>query len=74
MDTKLKKGEVILIAFAVFSKKSVCHRWLFSGSKELHAIGFTGNSLNWLLGYLTSRKQFVQVNDQQSNLVDAALY
>jgi len=65
----MKKSEVTLIAFADFFKAFDIVDYSVVLSK-LHAIWFTGNSLNWVLSHLTSRKEFVQVNDKQSNLVD----
>jgi hypothetical protein len=35
--------------------------------RKLHAIGFSTSSLTWVLNYLTFLKQFVQVNDKQSD-------
>ena len=63
----MKKGEVTLIAFADFSKAfdTVDYSIVL---RKLHAIGFSPSSLNWVLNYLTSRKQFVQINDKQSDL------
>ncbi len=63
----MKKGEVTLIAFADFSKAfdTVDYSVVI---RKLHAIGFSPSSLNWMLDYLTSRKQFVQINDKQSYL------
>ena len=68
----MKKSEVTLIAFADFCKAfdTVDYSVVLS---KLHAKGFTGNSLNWVLSHLTSRKQFVQVNDRQSNSVDVPI-
>ena len=64
----MKKGEVTLIAFADFSKAfdTVDYSVVI---RKLHAIGFSPSSLNWILDYLTSRKQFVQINDKQSYLL-----
>ncbi|CAB3982878.1 Hypothetical predicted protein [Paramuricea clavata] len=65
----MKKGEITLIAFADFSKAfdTVDFAVII---KKLHAIGFSHSSLNWILNYLTGRKQLVQVNDSQSELAD----
>ena len=63
----MKKGEITLIAFADFSKAfdTVDYSIIL---RKLHAVGFSPSSLNWVLNYLTSRKQFVQINDKQSDL------
>ena len=60
----MKKREVTLIAFADFSKAFDTVDYL-TVLRKLHAIGFSTSSLTWVLNYLTSRKQFVQVNDKQ---------
>ena len=62
----MKKREVTLIAFADFSKAFDTVDYL-TVLRKLHAIGFSTSSLTWVLNYLTSRKQFVQVNDKQSD-------
>jgi exonuclease III len=65
----MKKGEITLIAFADFSKAfdTVDYATVL---KRLHSIGFSRDALNWFLSYLTNRKQFVQVNDKKSELLD----
>ncbi|CAB3981517.1 Hypothetical predicted protein, partial [Paramuricea clavata] len=65
----MKKGEITLIAFADFSKAFDTVD-LAVIIKKLHAIGFSHFSFNWILNYLTGRKQLVQVNDSQSELAD----
>jgi hypothetical protein len=63
----MKKREVTLIAFADFSKAFDTVDYL-TVLRKLHAvIVFSTSSLTWVLNYLTSRKQFVQVNDKQSD-------
>ena len=61
----MKKGEVTLIAFADFSKAfdTVDYAIVL---KKLHEVGFSRGALYWVLNYLTERKQFVQVNEKQS--------
>ena len=63
----MKTGEFTLIAFADFSKafKTVDYSTVL---RKLHVIGFSRTSLNWVMNYLTSCKQFVQINDKQSDL------
>ena len=63
----MKKGEITLIAFADFSKAfdTVDYSTVLG---KLHVIGFSRTSLNWVMNYLTSRKQFVQIDDKQSDL------
>ena len=65
----MNKGEITLIAFADFSRAfdTVDFAVII---KKLHIIGFLHSSLNWILNYLTGRKQLVQVNDRQSKLAD----
>ena len=65
----MKKGEVTLIAFADFSKAfdTVDYCTIL---ERLHAIGFSHGALNWVLNYLSGRKQFVQINDKQSNILN----
>ena len=65
----MKKGEVTLLAFADFSKAfdTVDYSVVI---RKLHGIGFSNEALQWTLSYLSSRKQFVQVNDKQSNMAD----
>ena len=53
----MKKGETTLIAFADFSK-------------AFDAVGFSHGAPNWILNYLSGRKQFVQINDKQSKILD----
>ena len=65
----MKKGEVTLLALADFSKAfdTVDYSVVI---RKLHSIGFSNEALQWTLSYLSSRKQFVQVNDKQSNMAD----
>ena len=64
----MKNGEITLIAFADFSKAfdTVDFQVVL---KKLHAIGFSHSSFNWVLNYLTCRRQLVQVNDKQAEAV-----
>ena len=64
-----KKGEVTLIAFADFSKAfdTVEYATVF---KKLHNVGFSHDAIYWVLNYLTCRKQYVQINEKQSQVVD----
>ena len=63
----MKKGEITLIAFAAFSKAfdTVDYSTVL---RKLHVMGFSRMSSNWVMNYLSSRKQFVQINDKQSDL------
>ena len=65
----MKKGEVTLIAFADFSKAfdTVEYASVF---KKLHNVGFSHDAVFWVLNYLTGRKQYVQINEKQSQAVD----
>ena len=65
----MKKGEVTLIAFADFSKAfdTVEYATVF---KKLHNVGFSHDEIFWVLNYLTGRKQYVQINEKQSQVVD----
>ena len=65
----MKKGEVTLIAFADFSKAfdTVNYRAIL---KLLHSIGFSHGALTWIFNYLSGRRQFVQINDKQSSILD----
>ena len=66
----MKKGEITLIAaFASFSKAFDTVDFAVI-TKKLHAVGFSHSSLNWILKYLTGRKQLVQVNERQFELAD----
>ena len=37
---------------------------------KLNHMGFSESFLRWVTGYLTGRKQFVQIDDRASKLVD----
>ena len=65
----MRKSEVTLISFANFSKgfDTIDYSVVL---RKLCAIGFTGNSLNWVPSYLTSQQQFVKVNGKQSIFID----
>jgi hypothetical protein len=64
----MKKGEVTLIAFADFSKAfdTVDYATVL---KKLHNVGFSRDAVSWVFNYLIERKQFVQINEQQSEVV-----
>ena len=38
--------------------------------KKLHALGFAKSFLMWISSYLTGRRQFVQIDDKTSSLLD----
>ena len=65
----MKKGEVTLIACADFSKAfdTVEYATVF---KKLRNVGFSHDAIVWVLNYLTGRKQYVQINEKQSQVVD----
>ncbi|CAB4030636.1 Hypothetical predicted protein [Paramuricea clavata] len=63
----MKKGEVTLIAFADFSRAFDTVDYSVA-VRKLHDIGMSRAALKWIVNYLSLRKQFVQVNDKQSEL------
>ena len=63
------KKEVTLIAFADFSKAFDTVEYA-TVSKKLHNVGFSHDAIYWVLNYLTDRKQYVQINEKQSQVVD----
>ena len=65
----MKKGEVTLIAFADFSKAFDTVEYA-TVLKKLHNVGFSHDAIFWVLNYLTGRKQYVQINEKQSQVVD----
>ena len=64
----MKKGEVTLIAFADFSKAFDTVEYA-TVVKKLHNAGFSHDAIYWVLNYLTGRKQYVQINEKQSQVV-----
>ena len=62
------KKEVTLIAFADFSKAfdTVDYATVL---KKLHNVGFSRDAVSWVFNYLIERKQFVQINEKQSEVV-----
>ena len=65
----MKKGEVTLTILADFSKAfdTVDYKVLL---KELHRLGFSRNFLLLLKDYLSSRQQYVQVDDKSSSQLE----
>lgn len=39
-------------------------------SQKMHNMGFSKHFLRWILSYIGERRQFVQINDKTSELVD----
>ena len=64
----MKKGEVTLIAFADFSKAFDTVDYA-NVLKELHNVGFSRDAVYWMFNYLIERKQFVQIDEKQSEVV-----
>jgi hypothetical protein len=64
----MKKGEVTLIAFADFSKAFDTADYA-TVLKKLHIVGFSRDAVSWVFNYLIERKQFVQINEKQSEVV-----
>ena len=64
----MKAGEVTLIVLVDFSKAfdTLCHHTLI---KKMDQLGFSKDFLHWTLSYLSERKQFVQVDGDQSKTV-----
>ena len=67
----LNNRQISLLLLCDFSKAfdMVDHRILL---KKLYHYGIRGPALNWLKSYLSNRKQFVSVNDMDSNTLDIA--
>lgn len=61
----MKAGEVTLLVMVDFSKAfdTICHNTLI---KKMKGMGFSKQFLYWALSYLTNRRQFVQVDINQS--------
>ncbi len=64
-----KSGEVTLMILADFSKAFDTLNFKAALCK-LHKFGFSDNFLYWMVSYLTDRYQYVQLDDQQSTLVE----
>ena len=65
----MKKGELTMAIYADFSKAfdtvdylKVLEKW--------HEMKFSNHFLKWVLGYVNGGRQFVQVNDKTSELLD----
>ena len=65
----MQKGEITLAVFADFSKAfdTVDFSTILM---KLNKLGFSKSTLHWFLSYLSGRKQFVQVDNNQSTLLD----
>jgi len=65
----MKRGELTMAIFADFSKAfdTVDHTRIV---KKMHNMGFSKHFLHWILSYIGERRQFVQINDKTSELVD----
>lgn len=65
----MKKGELTMAIYADFSKAfdtvdylKILEKW--------HEMKFSNHFLQWVLGYVIGGRQFVQVNDKTSELLD----
>ena len=65
----MKHCKVTLAILANFSKAfdTVAYKTVLN---ILHHLGFSKSFLRWVIGYLTGHKQFVQIDDWASKLVD----
>lgn len=61
----MKRGEITLAVMADFSRAfdTVAFEKVLS---KLHPMGFSRTAPKWIASYITSRKQFVQVDDHSS--------
>ena len=67
----MKRGEVTMIVLADFSKAFAFDTVAFETVlKKLHALGFSKSFLMWISSYLTGRRQFVQIDEKTSSLLD----
>ena len=59
----IKKGEVTVVVVAEFSK---AFDTVYFGTllTKLYTLGFSKSFLTWLTSYLSSRSQYVQINDR----------
>ena len=66
----MKRGELTMAIFTDFSKAfdTVDYARMV---KKMHDMGFLKHFLVWILIYIGERRQFVQINDKTSELVDA---
>lgn len=66
--TAMKKGEVTIVVIADFSKAfdTVAYQTIIN---KLHHIGFSKNTLTWVVSFLTDRHQFVQIDDKKSDVL-----
>ena len=65
----MKRGEATLAVLADFSKAfdKVAFEIVL---KKLHFLGFSKSFLVWVTNYQTGRKQFVQIDDKTSSMLD----
>ena len=68
----MKKGELTMAINADFSKAfdTVGHLKIL---EKWHEMKFSNHFLQWVLGYVNAGRQFVQVNDKTSELLDTIL-
>ena len=68
----MKKGELTMAIHADFSTvfDTVDHLKIL---ENLHKMKFSNHFLQWVLSYVNGRRQFVQVNDKTSELIDTKL-
>ena len=65
----MNRGEITLAVMADFSKAfdTVTYKTVIL---KLHAQGFSKDSLRWITSYLTGRRQFVQIDDRKSEIIN----
>ena len=65
----MKRGEISLAIFADLSKAfdAVDHVKIL---EKMHKMGFPKHFLRWILNYVGNRREYVQINDKASELVD----
>ena len=68
----IKNGELTLIVFGNFSKAFDTVEYSIV-IRKLNALGLSKAALLWILSYLTSRRQFLQVDHKESSLADVYL-
>ena len=65
----MNRGEITLAVMADFSKAFDTFTYKTEILK-LHAQGFSKDSLRWITSYLMGRRQFVQIDDRKSEIIN----